>query len=111
MTQCDATSDRTLLIELLLSTRVCPKKVHFACIFIFWSVFVQSLRLKWYNIAMANYKQRLQAAQAFVVQNPGCCLLDLNVYELELDDLADLRGDCEPIDCGDGCCPYAGEAS
>ena len=57
-----------------------------------------------------NSNKQLQAAQAFVAQNPNCCLLDLNQFDLDLDALADLRGDCEPIGCGDGFCPYAADS-
>jgi hypothetical protein len=59
---------------------------------------------------MANNNKQLQAAQAFVAQNPNCCLLDLNQFGLDLDVLADLRGDCEPVDCGDGFCPHAADS-
>ena len=36
-----------------------------------------------------NSNKQLQAAQAFVAQNPNCCLLDLNQFDLDLDALGD----------------------
>lgn len=74
---------------------------------VFFAAVVQICCHLVYIKTMANTNERLQAAQAYVAQNPNCCLLDLNQFELELDDLAELRGDCEPIECGDGFCPYA----
>ena len=58
-----------------------------------------------------------RTAQTFVTRNPNCCLLELTTH---LDTLgfdgygvnaaSDLRGDCEPIGCGDGFCPYAADS-
>lgn len=42
--------------------------------------------------------------------NPNCCILDLSEQFPDFADsdlFAELRGDCEPIDCGDGFCPYS----
>ena len=58
--------------------------------------------------------QAAQVAQAFVAQNPNCCLLELTAHldtfgfdGYGVNAASDLRGDCEPIGCGDGNCPYA----
>lgn len=67
---------------------------------------------------MATNPKRLQAAQAYVAQNPHCCLLDLEAHleahglgceaPFGLDEASDLRGNCtyECDDSDDGC-PYA----